>query len=472
MKPSTAFAAHIAQTVATARWTQTAVRDAIQRDVPDGLPSDHLDNLAAEILSASGVPYAPSPQRLLRIVRECPTFWKIWEKCKDRISSEPQLMRPPVFNPVPAFASLDIPQLVTLHDLSDWLGLSPGELDWLAARNSHTRPSNKTALQHYHCSVRHKPSGRFRLIEAPKTRLKTIQRQILRDILNHVPTHENAHGFIRGRSAVSAASLHAGEAMVINCDLADFFPSIPRRRVHGIYRCLGYPWQVSSYLTGLTTTRTPLQFLQNIRFEEPAARTARSASPFFMRAGALIQRIFAPPAKLSNNQINLYYHPHLPQGAPTSPMLANLTAYRLDCRLAGLARRFEARYTRYADDLTFSGDTDFAHSTRNFLHHAGAIVRDEGFHLFNPKTKVMGAGGHQTVTGITVNQHVNLSRKDYDRLKALLHNCVTQGPASQNHKNHPYFRAYLEGRVNWVEHLNLNRGRKLRALFERIEWEE
>jgi retron-type reverse transcriptase len=98
-------------------------------------------------------------------------------------------------------------------------------------------------------------------------------------------------------------------------------------------------------------------------------------------------------------------HRHLPQGAPTSPALANLAAFRLDLRLAGLARRLDATYTRYADDLTFSGDRHIA----PILTRAMAeIVRDDGFPLHPAKTRQATKSQPQTVTGLTVNAHVNL----------------------------------------------------------------
>ncbi|MEL7049342.1 MAG: reverse transcriptase family protein, partial [Pseudomonadota bacterium] len=161
---------------------------------------------------------------------------------------------------------------------------------------------------------------------------------------------------------------------------------------------------------------------------------------------------------------------HLPQGAPTSPALANLAAWRLDVRLTGLADAFAARYTRYADDLTFSGDAGFARSSKSFLQHVSNIVEDEGYHLNPAKTRVMASSMQQRVTGIVVNQHVNVARKDYDRLKAILHHCIHNGPDAQNREAVPDFKAHLDGRVMWVEQVNPPRGAKLRKLYNAIVW--
>jgi RNA-directed DNA polymerase len=161
---------------------------------------------------------------------------------------------------------------------------------------------------------------------------------------------------------------------------------------------------------------------------------------------------------------------HLPQGAPTSPALANLLTWRLDLRLHGLARRAGANYTRYADDLTFSGPADFAKSPRRFDAAVTKIIGEEGFRVNPAKTRVMPRHARQRVTGVVVNDHCNIDRAGFDTLKAILHNCVRRGPQSQNRARVPDFRRHLEGRITWVEQVNPQRGAKLRQLFERIEW--
>jgi len=166
----------------------------------------------------------------------------------------------------------------------------------------------------------------------------------------------------------------------------------------------------------------------------------------------------------------IYQSPHLPQGAPTSPALANLAAWHLDVRLAALAKSFGARYTRYADDLAFSGDQEFAARIVAFLAAVKNIADDEGFALNSRKTRVMRRGGRQRVTGIVVNDHVNVSRTAYDELKAILHNCRKNGPDAENRAELRDFRAHLDGRVTWVEHVNAPRGQRLRRMFNEIRW--
>lgn len=166
-----------------------------------------------------------------------------------------------------------------------------------------------------------------------------------------------------------------------------------------------------------------------------------------------------------------YSVPHLAQGAPTSPALANLAAWRLDHRLQRLASRFEANYTRYADDLAFSGDEVFREKIQRFLRLAEAITRDEGFTLNPAKTRIMDRSTAQRITGLVVNQHINVPRKTYDELKAALHNCAKFGPDGQNRQMIADFRAHLDGRISWIETVNPARGAKLRRLFHRIQWQ-
>jgi RNA-directed DNA polymerase len=143
---------------------------------------------------------------------------------------------------------------------------------------------------------------------------------------------------------------------------------------------------------------------------------------------------------------------------------------RASSRLAGLARKAGAEYTRYADDLLFSGDGDFERSLERFRVFVLAILLDEGFSIRHRKTRVMRSGTRQSAAGVLINKRTNIAREDYDRLKAILHNCEKLGPDSQNRDHHPHFRAHLSGRIAYVRMVNHERGEKLQRLFDRIAW--
>ena len=357
----------------------------------------------------------------------------------------PALVRP-MMAPIRAAESWGLPTLNTPGDLAASLGISPTELDWFADAQRLERQRSRGRLRHYWYRPLTKRFGRVRLIEAPKPRLKQIQRRILTDILNLIPPHGAAHGFRRGRSIQSFARPHVGRAVVVKLDLQDFFPSIPVARVHAVFRAAGYPEPIADLLTGLCTNSVPFDVWDD---DEDSSRT--------------------PESQLREARWR-YARPHLPQGAPTSPALANLCAYRLDCRLSGLAESVGADYTRYADDLAFSGGDELRRNARRFALHVCAIVIEEGFTVHHRKTRVMRQGVPQRLAGMIVNERLNVARVDFDQLKAILTNCIRLGPQSQNRNSRPDFRQHLQGRVSFVESLNPEKGCRLRGLLDQIEW--
>jgi len=340
-----------------------------------------------------------------------------------------------------------VPQLDTVEDLAGWLGLTAGELDWFADRRGWERTAGDERLRHYRGSWQRKHGGGLRLIESPKWRLKLLQRRLLDTLLEPIPPHEAAHGFRRGRSVTSLAAPHVGRHVVIHLDLEAFFAAVTGARTYGIFRTAGYAEPVAHALTALMTTVTSLAVGQAA--PSPTASTDLDARFRLGRALAV---------------------PHLPQGAPSSPALANLAAYRLDRRLAGLASSWGARYTRYADDLAFSGDRDLRRAASTFTALVRQVVADEGFRLHARKTTVTGPGRRQQLAGIVVNQRATIARSEVDRLRATLHNATRTGPQAQNRSGHRDYRGHLLGRVTWVESVDPARGARLRAEFELIQW--
>jgi RNA-directed DNA polymerase len=395
--------------------------------------------IAADVLAHCSEPPPPSPQRMSAMLLRSESFKQFVRRLR-RHGAE--VLRAPMFLPAPAFAGCGAPELSTPAYLADWLETTPAQLDWLA---DDKRQHGRTAiplLQHYHYAWVAKRSGSLRLLEAPKQKLKAMQRRILAEILDRAPVSAHAFGFVRGRSCIDAASRHAGEDVVITLDLRHFFSSIGAERVHGLFRLIGYPWANARLLTGLCTTATPVSVLD--RAPEPA------------RQDHALRQMLATP--------------HLAQGAPTSPALANIICWRLDQRLAGLATSASARYSRYADDLAFSGAAAFGARRTAFIRAVDRIAREEGFQINARKTRFMPASQRQRVTGIIVNQHLNAARDDYDRLKAVLYNCLRHGAAGQNRDGAADFRAHLDGRIGWIAQLNPRRAEKLRVLSDAIAW--
>jgi hypothetical protein len=278
----------------------------------------------------------------------------------------------------------------------------------------------------------------------PRPRLKALQRRVLHGLLDHLPAHEAAHGYRPGCSIATFAAPHCGKAVVLRFDLRQFFPSVRRSRVFRLFTTTGYPREVARLLTGLCTNAVP-----------------DDAWPLDPATGLPV---------LTWAERHRYRSAHLPQGAPTSPALANLAAFGLDRRLHALAATLGADYTRYADDLAFSGDARLARAARRFQVAVATAALEEGFEVNTRKTRLMRRGVRQQLVGLVVNAHPNPPREAYDRLKAILHNCRRHGPAGQNRDGHADFRAHLLGRIAQVAALNPARGRRLQEAFAAIAW--
>jgi len=326
-------------------------------------------------------------------------------------------------------AAIDTP-----GDLANWLGLKKTELDWFANvwRIDQSTPHH---LQHYRYQLLEKRDGKMRLIEQPKTTLKTIQRKINKDILEYANTHPAAHGFCKGKSCLSHASIHTGKQYLLTFDIAECFQSIQWPKVYSVFKQMGYPANVSTYLATLCTHRVRLKKTQYTFFDQTQKHRLK-------------QR-------------------HLPQGAPTSPALANAALQHLDVRLSGLAKSLDLSYSRYADDIAMSGQK---HRDWRFLEPLiGSICLEEGLTLNYKKTRIKRSHQKQRLVGIVVNKKVNVDRRYFDNLKATLTNCKRHGLDSQNREQHPQFRAQLLGRIQYVKSLNEQRGLKLERLYREID---
>jgi retron-type reverse transcriptase len=323
-------------------------------------------------------------------------------------------------------ARYGLPVLRSEAELAAWLGLSRERLRWF----THDRPAD--TVWHYVRHTRPKRDGTARVILAPKRELKALQRQVLHQLLDRVPPTEAAHGFRAEHSIATNAAPHVGRQVVVNLDLKDFFLSVTYPRVRGVFISLGYGYAVAAALALLCTEH------DRVAYERDDGRYYISVTP---RA--------------------------LPQGAPTSPALANLAAARLDRRLLGLARARGWAYTRYADDLTFSGDDPAA--AGRLLAAVKRIVAAEDFVVHPEKVHIARRSGRQAVTGLVVNDTVGTPRRLRRQLRAVLHNAARTGLEAQNREGRDDFRAYLAGMVGHVSGANEGQGARLRDALRQLE---
>lgn len=423
--PFKSLASTLATRLEGCRWTEDDVARLVRNYLPVDCQRD-ADPLTQSLMARFPQRYAPDANRLTDMLLEQPGMSRLFKYCT-KVGDWPSFpLEPARMQPVPPFDDLDLPALHTVGDLADWLLLTPDQLDAYVDRIGWREAHPMPGVKNYFYRISPKSRGGVRLIEAPKPRLKTLQRLIYRQILAQVPVHPNSFGFVRGRDCIQAAQKHAGEEVVISLDLKNYFSNLRYGRVYALFRYLGYPVSVAHSLSGLCTVITPSHI--------------RRRMPFDQRQALL--------------------DPHLPQGAPSSPVLANLLSYRLDRRLTGLAGSLGANYTRYADDLIFSGDNSVRDAVLVAAHQ---IVEEEGFKIRPDKTKVMKRHQRQMILGIVVNETITISRTEFDRLKAVIHN--------RTWKNDPAKLAQIIGQIGWVAKVNPSKGQNLYARLERAHAE-
>ena len=284
-------------------------------------------------------------------------------------------------------AENELPPLDTPQQLAEVLGLTVPQLRWLAYHREAA-----TSI-HYRRFVIPKRDGTERPIWAPLPKLKAAQRWVLENIVERLPVHGAAHGFLAGRSTVTNAERHGDARIVLKMDVKGFFPTVTLPRVKGVFRKAGYREQVATLLA-LLCTEPPREVV-----EDPV-----DGKTYYVAMGPRC----------------------LPQGAPTSPAITNALCLRLDQRLAGAAKKLGWRYTRYADDMTLS--LPRGHEGKPRLGALAGLVRRvveaEGFQIQPDKTRVARSGGRQAVTGLVVNgaEGPRVPRKLRRQLRAAAHN--------------------------------------------------
>lgn len=244
-----------------------------------------------------------------------------------------------------------------------------------------------------------KKRGGVRILEEPYPDLKDIQSWILRNVL--VPASKKmvspvAKAFIPKKNIRDNARFHKNHNIILALDVEDFFSNIQYGSVYEIYRTIGYSKAVATLLAKLCT-----------------------------------------------------YNGYLPQGAPTSPMLSNLVMKKVDDQLWTYCKNRKIIYTRYADDLTFSGD--IVH-IGHLIAYVKQVLLLRYLHLNTQKTKVMGRGTQQSVTGIVVNEKLQVSKAYRDKIRQEIYYCIKYGFDShmQRYSSKP---DWIKSKSQYIQHL-------------------
>jgi RNA-directed DNA polymerase len=281
------------------------------------------------------------------------------------------------------------PPIFEMKHFAALVGLEESTIAWMLSKNA----------SFYRTLQIPKRLGGFRDISAPSPTLLHVQRWILRNILDKVKTHDCCYGYIPKRSAIENAKQHLGSKTVLKMDLANFFPSIELRRGIAIFREIGYTGRVSYCLALLC-----------------------------------------------------FKDGKLPQGGAASPSISNIVGKRLDLRLSTLASRSKLQYTRYADDMTFSGNA----ISWNFVSAVDRIASDEGFSVNRKKTRLIQADRAKIITGVSISSgEARLPRRAVRDIKNEAYNILRNGldqHAERTSNFDPIAIERLLGRINfWLQ---------------------
>lgn len=259
-----------------------------------------------------------------------------------------------------------------------------------------------------------KSNGKTRDIDEPMPDLKFVQSWILHNILEKCPVSPYAKAYLKGRTLKHNARFHRAQKILVTMDLKDFFPSVSIKDVTNIFENMGYLHDIACFLAYLCC-------LNNV----------------------------------------------LPQGAPTSPYLSNLRMVSLDDKISKYTSSKNIRYTRYADDLTFSGDFNPHH----LINDISKIVFNEGFSINSEKTRVARNNARQEVTGIVVNSHMQLSKEKRKQIRQQVYYIKKFG--LESHLEHvgetrANFLNHLLGQINFALFVN-PKDEEMKGYFELVK---
>lgn len=292
--------------------------------------------------------------------------------------------------------TLGLPHIETFNDLAIEIRLSVNLLRYCTYRTNYLYKSYEIP----------KKNGGSRTISQPARQLKAIQSWILRNILDKLYSSEHSYGFEKGSSILQNASPHIGSNYILTLDLKDFFPSITANRVYTIFRSIGYNTEIAAILTNLCVHKNAL-----------------------------------------------------PQGAPTSPKLANLICLKLDTRIYGYAGSRGMIYSRYADDITLSAQSlKKIEKMKDFIE---TIIKDENLEINQNKTMILGTKRKKEITGLVLSDDsVGIGREKYREIRSKLHHLFTGKSDDFNHVN---------GLLSFIYDVDIKRYRKLYTYIGKLE---
>lgn len=345
----------------------------------------------------------------------------------------------------------DYPVLFTLEHLAIAMGIKSDFLRWLIGDLKTQDIISKQVFElkqkRYKLFSIKKRRGGKREIMAPDKDLKYIQKWIMFNILDKYPLKDSCKGFRQKISIKDNALVHEGACKILKVDLLKFYDTITEERVYGVFKNMGYQGNLAVSLSKLCTYKHSPEYWNSF---EPTEKEILS------------RYIKEMPAIL-------------PQGCPSSPMLANIIASKMDFRFEELAKKMNFSYSRYADDLTFSIKDNGTLPSVSFI---SKIIIDEGFYINYKKVKYMLKGQKQYVTGLTVTNGVHTSKKYRKRIARHIHFCRKFGVDAHLNKIRKDFLGYttlnfhdwLYGHICFIHSIDKEYSEKLLKDFNKINW--
>lgn len=342
----------------------------------------------------------------------------------------------------------DLPVTFSIEHLAMQIGIQSDYLRNLIGDSKNDIPYNyEHKYNRYNYFKLKKRRGGYREIMSPAKDLKFIQKWILVNILSKYQLAESCKGFRKGYSICHNAKVHENSEVILKVDLLKFYDTITEKRVYGLFKSIDY--------------------VNNLAYSFAKITTAKHRDHYWRNFDDVSKEILKELIKLKPAV--------LPQGAPTSPMISNILATKMDYRFEALAKKQNCRYSRYADDLTFSITKE---GTLPSLKLITKIITDEGFFINDKKTMYMKKGCKQYVTGLTTTNGVNVSKKYRKKISEHIYYCRKHGVRSHLEKrkkdffgyNSIKFHNWLYGHLCFIKSVNEETSKKLLEDFNKINW--
>ena len=344
----------------------------------------------------------------------------------------------------------DLPIILTLHHLAHLSGVSAQDLQEVAFRKVDAYRVFRVKKRGTPGKVP-APPRRYRTICVPHAFLMRTQRWIAQNVLRPIDPHIASFAFAQKRDLVGAAKRHLNSKWLLKMDVRHFFESVSEPQVYRVFRSLGYGALLSFQMARICTRL-------------PEHRRARS--PYSKERG---------DAALPYRRHALG---HLPQGAPTSPMLANLAMRSLDQRLTVLAQKEGWTYTRYADDLAFSRTDKSSRTAATHLsRHVARELDAAALVNHREKTSIAPPGARKILLGVLIDSdRPRLTREFRNNIETHLFALtnIKIGPAAHRQKrgfaSTIGMRRHVEGLIAFAHQVNPAYAAKLYRQFNAVDW--